>query len=461
MRAVVTTESDVELLDGDPLGFFCVPFRLLDLGDEARVHTAVLHHSVLSGWRRTEWILGRSDILGNVSENDAISRLSAELIAEHTGLLKFFDLYERLVIGHPVADFVAGNPQDMPLPAFVSALKQWIDPRSKDHFAYHMSDPKAVRAAARSLEGRVGVRFALDDIALTNGAFSGLAVSLRAICDPGDEVIYLSPPWFFYRAIIRSLGATPVRVPVDPETWDIDVAAVERAITPRTRAILVNSPNNPTGRLYPRATLDLLASVLEERSRRGRRIYLVSDEAYSRILFDGLRYESPALSYAHTIIVYTYGKQLLTPGERIGYVALPAAMPDGDRAALRGALMMAQLVTGWAWPNTILQYALGDLEDVSVDLAHLQRKRDRVVRALKDAGYRLHVPEGTFYLLPRVPGEDDDAFLRYLNDHGVFVLPGATVEMPGTFRISLTANDEMIDKALPVFAAAVKERVPA
>jgi aspartate aminotransferase len=123
--------------------------------------------------------------------------------------------------------------------------------------------------------------------------------------------------------------------------------------------------------------------------------------------------------------------------------------------------MMAQLVTGWAWPNTVLQYALGDLEDVSVDIAHLQRKRDQVVTALKDAGYRLHVPEGTFYLLPRVPGSDDDAFLRYLNDHGVFVLPGATVEMPGTFRISLTANDEMIDKALPVFAAAVKERVPA
>jgi len=136
-------------------------------------------------------------------------------------------------------------------------------------------------------------------------------------------------------------------------------------------------------------------------------------------------------------------------------------MPAGDRAALRGALMMAQLATGWAWPNAVLQYALGELENVSIDIPRLQRKRDRVVNALKDAGYRLHVPEGTFYLLPHVPWKDHDAFYDHLNERGVLVLPGSTVEMPGTFRISLTANDAMIDRALPVFAAAVREPAPA
>lgn len=397
-----------------------------------------------------------------MTENRAISKLSAELIDTHADLLAFMELYQRAAAGRAVADFVAGNPQEMPLPSFVSALRKWIEPRGKDHFAYQMNVPQARTAAVASLHDRVGLRFDEEDVAMTNGAFAGLAVTVRAVCDPGDEVIYLSPPWFFYRAIIRSIGATPVRVQVDPATWDIDVPAVARAITARTRAIIVNSPNNPTGRLYPRRTLDALAAELESASRRsGRRVYLISDEAYSRILFDGLRYESPARSYAHTFVVYTYGKQLLTPGERIGYVALPPTMPIDDRQALRGALTMAQLVTGWAFPNAVLQYALGELDHLSIDIAHLQDKRDRVVRALTENGYQLHAPEGTFYLLPHTPWPDDEAFLRYLGERDVFVLPGSTVEMPGTFRISLTASDAMIDKALPVFAAAARQPAPA
>jgi len=403
-------------------------------------------------------ILGRSDILPFVTENPAISLLSTELLDAHADLLRFFDKYEREVGGRAVADFVAGNPQEMPLPSFVEALRKWLEPRGKDHFAYKMNVPEARAAVVASLRDRVGLPFDENDVAMTNGAFAGLTLAVRAVCDPGDEVIYLSPPWFFYRAIIRSVGATPVRVQVDPQTWDIDVPAVARAITSRTRAVIVNSPNNPTGRLYPRATLDALAAELERASRRnGRRVYLISDEAYSRILFDGLRYESPARSYAHSFVVYTYGKQLLTPGERIGYVALPPTMPADDRVALRGALMMAQLVTGWAFPNAVLQYALGELDHLSIDIAQTQRKRDRVVRAMKESGYHLHIPEGTFYLLPRTPWPDDEAFLRYINERDVFVLPGTTFEMPGTFRISLTASDAMIDKALPVFAAAVRQ----
>jgi len=394
-------------------------------------------------------------------ENRAISGLVSELISDHGPLLEFFGRYEERA-PTAIGDFVAGNPQEMPLPGFVAALSKWLVPRSKDHFAYKMSVPEARQAAVASLASARGVRFAEEDIIMTSGAFGALAASMRALCDTGDEVIYLSPPWFFYRGMIKNLGATPVRVDVDRTTWDIDVPAVERAITPRTRAIIVNSPNNPTGRIYPRANLDALARVLEAASARaGRRIYLISDEAYSRIRYDKRGYESPIGSYPWSLLIYTYGKQLLTPGERIGYIALPPVMPAADRKALRTAITMSQLLLGWLWPNAVLQYAVGELEGLSIDIAKLQRKRDRVVAGLREAGYELNVPEGAFYVLVKSPSADADSFVEQLASQGVLVLPGATFEMPRYFRISVTASDAMIERSLPVFAATIKSPVSA
>jgi len=188
--------------------------------------------------------------------------------------------------------------------------------------------------------------------------------------------------------------------------------------------------------------------------------YMVSLSMH-RILYDGRRYESPTESYPRSILIYTYGKQLLTPGERIGFLALPPTMPAGERRQLRNAITMAQLVGGWSWPNAVLQYALADIDRLSVDIGKLERKRDRMIQGLREAGYELHVPEGTFYLLPKSPWTDDWAFTKHLAESDVFVLPGEVVDLPGYFRISITASDAMIDKALPVFAAAAKERVPA
>jgi aspartate aminotransferase len=385
-----------------------------------------------------------------------------ELLAGHRRLLEFFMWFDAQSAKEGIADFVAGNPQEMPLREYVAAIKKWSEPRRKDWFAYQMNVPQAQRAIVASLAERRGVAFAEEDIALTTGAFAGLEIAMRAVCDEGDEVIYLTPPWFFYDGIARSLGFVPVKVPADTTTFDVDVAAVERAITARTRVVIVNSPNNPTGRVYPRATLDRLAAVLEAAStRNGRAIYLLSDEAYCRILYDGRRYESPTESYPRSILIYTYGKQLLTPGERIGYLALPPTMPASERWQLRNAITMAQLVGGWSWPNAVLQYAVADIDGLSVDIGKLERKRDRMVSGLREAGYELHVPEGTFYLLPRSPWPDDWAFTKHLAESDVFVLPGEVVEMPGYIRISVTASDAMIEKALPVFAAAVKERTPA
>jgi aspartate aminotransferase len=353
-------------------------------------------------------------------------------------------------------DFVAGNPQEMVLPEYVESLQRWTVPQDKDWYAYKFNEPYAQEAAAAGLRERRGVDFEAEDILVTDGAFAGLNLCIRTVTDPGDEVIFLTPPWFFYEAIILGGEAKPVRVPVNYETWDLDVGAIEAAITPRTSAIIVNSPNNPAGKIYPPETLRSLADVLNSGSERiGHPIYLISDEAYSRIVFDDRPFTSPTESYANSFLVYTYAKQLLTPGQRVGYIALPPEMPD--RRQMREALQLGQLTYGGhAAPTNVLQRAMGDLEGMSVDVKALQRRRDLVVEALRSYGYDLHLPEGTFYLLPTSPDPDDVAFVERLAEDKVFVLPGTVVEMPGRFRISITGNDEMTERALPIFERAAK-----
>ncbi|HLU82938.1 MAG TPA: aminotransferase class I/II-fold pyridoxal phosphate-dependent enzyme [Trueperaceae bacterium] len=356
-----------------------------------------------------------------------------------------------------IADFVFGNPHEMPLPAFVRTLERNLQPRNALWFGYKENEPESREVVARSLRARRGMQFEAADVFLTTGGFAALSVAVAALTDPGDEVIYLTPPWFFYESIIVSHGATPVRVPIDRQTYDLDLAAIAAAITPRTRAIIINSPNNPTGKIYPPATLTALARLLTDASARNAQpIYLLSDEAYSRIVFDGHDYPSPTAFYPDSLLLYTYGKTLLTPGQRIGYIALPPTM--AEREPLREAIFAAQVVAGWAFPNALLQHALADLETVSIDMVHLQGKRDKLVAALRAMGYELQVPEGTFYLLVTSPDPDDLAFCERLADSGVFVLPGSVAELPGTFRISLTASDDMIERSLPGFARAIGTR---
>jgi aspartate aminotransferase len=355
-----------------------------------------------------------------------------------------------------IADFVVGNPHELPLPSYVTALTKAVAPQNPEWFAYKLSEPESQRVIARSLKAWRGVDFQPQDICLTNGGFAAITVALSAVTDPGDEVIFISPPWFFYEGIIAGLGATPVRVRIDPTTFDLDLNAIDAAITPRTRAIIVNSPNNPTGKIYPPETLQALGALLTAASDRiGRTIYLLSDEAYSRIVYDGRDFPSPTSYYSNSLLLYTYGKTLLTPGQRIGYIALPPAMQQRD--ALRLAIMTAQMFTGFAFPNALLQHALPELETLSIDIGHLQHKRDKLVGILRGAGYDVHSPDGTFYLLPKSPIVDDGAFLRVLARHDVYCLPGAIVELPGYFRISLTATEDMIDRAAPGFAAAYRE----
>jgi aspartate aminotransferase len=352
-----------------------------------------------------------------------------------------------------IADFAFGNPQEMPLPGLVDALQRNAIPKDKDWFAYKFSEPEPTRVVAESLRGRTGIAFESEDVALTAGAFGALAVTIRALCDEGDEVIFLSPPWFFYELMIISSGATPIRVRLSEPDFELDAAAIAAAITPRTRAIIVNSPNNPTGRIYREPELRALGRVLEEASERnGRPIILLSDESYNRIVFDRIPFRSPALDYGATMTIYTYGKTLLAPGQRIGFAAMSPTFPD--REATRFRILVQQLASGWGFPNALLQHAIRDLEGLSIDIAALQARRDRMVPALQAMGYEVTRPEGTFYLMVRSPDPDDMAFTARLAELGALVLPGTIVESPGWFRVSLTASDAMVDRGLEVFRTA-------
>jgi len=368
-------------------------------------------------------------------------------------LRSYLEIREALRRQPGVCDFVLGNPQEMPLPGFVDAIRRHAEPQDKDWFAYKWSEPAAREVVAKALREWRALPFEPEDIALTPGAFGALETAFRAFLDPGDEVVFSLPPWFLYEAMLFSADAVPVKVRVRPDDNDLDLDAIRSAIGPRTRAVIVNTPHNPTGRIYPPETLAALSELLTDASDRwGRTVWLISDEPYARLVFSDAEFHSPSEFYPYTLITYSYGKVLLTPGERIGWLALSPSIPD--RPPLREAIELSQMAAGWLFPNAVLQYAIDDLERLSIDQTDLEAKRDRLASELKAAGYDLRVPEGTFYLWVRSPDPDDLAFCRRLADQNVLVLPGTICEVPGHFRISLTASNDMIDRALPAFRAA-------
>lgn len=389
---------------------------------------------------------------------EPVAKLLTQLQGSLATLLEFVtnSEYARRMGDPAICDFVFGNPHEMPLTGLVEAIGTHLQPGNKDWFAYQRNEEHATEAVAAALQARHGIPFDPADIFMTPGAFGALAVSLRTIVNPGDEVIFLSPPWFFYEPMIAMVGATPVRVQLQEPGFDLDASAIAAAITPRTRAIIVNSPHNPTGRIATSEQLSALAAVLTEASKQhGRSITLLSDEAYNRILFDDRPFVTPAAFYPDTFVLYTYGKQLLAPGERIGYIALPPNHPD--RAVLRDGIFFSQIVGGWQFANATLQRAIADLERVSIDIPALQARRDRMASELSAMGYDVTVPESTFYMMVRSPIADDLAFTDSLAAHDVFVGPGEIFEMPGYFRISLTASDAMVTRSLPGFAAAMAQ----
>jgi aspartate aminotransferase len=274
------------------------------------------------------------------------------------------------------------------------------------------------------------------------------------VLDQGDEAIFCEPAWFCYEPMLLAAGALARKVPLSKPRFDLDLDAIEAAIGPRTRLVIVNTPHNPTGRIYPRDALAALAERLERASQRiGRRIFLLSDEPYRRLRFDGRAFTSPAAVYPWTLVAYSYGKVLLAPGQRLGYLAISPLMPAADRKALQDAMFGAQMAMGWCFPNAVMQYAVPDLERLSIDIAALARRRDALSEVLASAGHHVLPPEGTFYLWCKW-STDPERQWNALADRGVFVMPGSIMNTPDYFRISLTASDAMVERALPAFAAA-------
>ena len=386
-----------------------------------------------------------------------MSSISARMIATDAAfeVVKSFVLNSRYAerrLESGMCDFTFGNPHEMPLEGIVNAIRERAIPHDKNWFAYKTSEQDPQAFVAEKLSRELDLTFEPGDIALTTGAFAAIMVAFRLVVDAGDEVIYSEPAWFCYEPMLLAGNAVPRKVNLQPPTFDLDLAAVEAAIGPKTRLVIVNTPHNPTGRIYSRASLEVLADLLERASSRiGHRIFLLSDEPYRQLRFDGRGFTSPAALYPWTLISYSFGKVLLAPGQRLGYLALSPLMPTADRHALRSVMFTAQMALGWCFPNAVMQYAVPDLDKLSIDRVALTRRRDWFMAALASAGYSVLVPEGTFYLWSKWTDNDPQRQWNALADRDVFVLPGSIMNAPSYFRISLTASDEMVERALPAF----------
>lgn len=353
-----------------------------------------------------------------------------------------------------VFDLSLGNPVLDPPAAFYKRLRDLLaEPARGAHRYMPNAGFAETRAAvARQLSAETGLPFAAGDVVMTVGAAGALNVVFKALLDPGDEVVVLAPYFPEYLFYIDNHGGAPVIVQTD-ERFQPDATALEAALTPRTKAVLLNSPNNPTGVVYPAARLADVGQVLARAEARfGRPIYLVSDEPYAKLLYDGATYPPVYGHHAASIGVVSYSKDLSLAGERIGYVAVNPACPD--KTMLVDALIFANRVLGFVNAPALMQRAIEGLQGVAVDVGWYQQRRDRLYTGLRDLGFDVVRPEGAFYLFPRSPMEDDVAFVRALLDYQVLVVPGSGFGRPGYFRISYSVEDWVIEGALERLAHA-------
>ncbi len=383
-----------------------------------------------------------------------IARKINEIMTQSSWIRKMFEEGTRLKAEHGaenVFDFSLGNPNLPPPEKFNDILRDTVDSCGLGDHCYmpQAGYPQVCVAIAEYLTQEQGVALTCDEIIMTCGAAGALNVILKALLDPGDEVLTPTPCFVEYRFYADNHGGVLKMVDTQPD-FALDLEAIDAAITANTKVVLINSPNNPTGQIYSRESLEALGKLLQHKSAAfGHTIYLVSDEPYRKIVFDDARVPSIFQCYPESIIATSYSKDISIPGERIGFAAVNPNAAHKDE--LMAGMTLTNRILGFVNAPALMQRVVACMQGMSVDIGEYKRKRDLLCDGLADAGYDFTIPSGAFYLFPRTPVADDVAFVKKLQQELILVVPGSGFAGPGHFRIAFCVDDETIVNALPGF----------
>lgn len=350
-----------------------------------------------------------------------------------------------------VFDLSIGNPIMEPPPEFYTELKQFVERAKPGRHRYMENAGYAeTRAAvAARLTSETGIRLTTNDIVMTCGAAGGLNVVLKTILNPGDEVIVFAPYFMEFDNYIDNHGGITKILPTD-EQFIPRLDILESAITDKTKGVIINSPNNPTGVVYSEDFMRKLGKLLREKEAWFKtQIFLISDEAYRKIIYDGLVCPPVFHHYHNSIVVSSHSKDLALPGERIGYIAVHPEC--GQREELVNGFVFCNRILGFVNAPALMQHLVRNLQDVTVSVAEYQRKRDFLYNHLVQMGYSLVKPQGAFYMFPKSPIADDIAFVNELRQWNVLVVPGSGFGAPGYFRISYCVDDRTLEGSLAGF----------
>lgn len=356
-----------------------------------------------------------------------------------------------------VFDYSLGNPS-VPAPAAVRAsIERSLALPSDELHGYTPAPglPEARRAAAESLNRRFGTSYGMGDVFMTVGAAASVSMCVHALANPGEEVIVIAPYFPEYAVWIEKAGAVCVEVLADQTTFQIDPAAVAAAITPRTAAIIIDSPNNPTGAVYTRETLESLAAVLDEANAgREQPIFLISDEPYREIVYGAEVPWVPSI-YEDTVVCYSYSKSLSLPGERVGWVLVPNTCPLAAR--VMPAVAGAARTLGFVCAPSLFQRVVADCVDEPSDVGAYARNRELLTSALSDYGYTYVEPDGAFYLWVKALEPDAGAFCERARAHELLAVPSDSFGVPGWFRLGYCIDREVIERSLPAWKLLAEE----
>jgi aspartate aminotransferase len=353
-----------------------------------------------------------------------------------------------------VFDFSLGNPDPNPPVEFYDILADLISKRKEGLHGYmpNAGFSEVREAIAKMVAETHGIDIPGENIVMTCGAAGGLNVVLKTILNPDDQVIVPKPYFAEYGFYIDNHGGKIVLVDTNDD-FSLNIQSIKDAINDKTTAVLINSPNNPTGRVYSEDEIRSLSDLLKRNMDRGKTIYLLSDEPYRDIVYDNREVPSILKFYEQSVVVTSYSKSLSIPGERIGYIAINPACGEVD--SLMSGFILCNRILGFVNAPALMQRLVARLTKVSVDVSAYKRRRDLLIEGLSDAGYQYVVPQGAFYLFCRSPIEDDVEFVKYLQRYNILVVPGSGFGGPGYFRIAYGVPERVIEKAIPRFKEAL------